>query len=116
MSVASVLATGRRSDTVFRVGGDEFAVLLPATDLPEVLTALERVRAEVESRTLGVTLSVGVAVLDPATPDVVSLWEAADTAVYAVKRSGGNHVVGYDAVRVGYDAVRESGIATVAQS
>jgi diguanylate cyclase (GGDEF)-like protein len=105
MAVASVFASGRRSDTVFRVGGDEFAVLLPATDLREALTALERLRVEVEGRMLGVTLSVGIAELGPAAPDVVSLWEAADAAVYDAKRSGGNRVVGYD-------EVRESGVAT----
>lgn len=109
VSVAAVFAAGRPGDAVFRVGGDEFVVLLPGTDLRDALTALERLRAEVESCTLGVTLSVGVAELGSAAPDVLSLWEAADAAVYEAKRGGGNRVVGCD-------EVRESGVATVAQT
>ena len=64
--VGAALADGRATDACFRVGGDEFAVLLPRTDLAGARLALEAAAARANSAVLGVQLSVGIAMLDAA--------------------------------------------------
>jgi diguanylate cyclase (GGDEF)-like protein len=83
----------RAEDVLGRVGGEEFAVLLPEADAPTALDAAERVRAAVaganEPGLPGMTVSVGVADLSDA-PDPSGLFAAADHAMYYAKRSGRN--------------------------
>lgn len=91
----------RLSDTACRYGGEEFALLLPNTDIREAGTLGERLRRMVENhrfqwkgRTFRVTLSVGLAALDcGADPSATKLVEEADGALYAAKREGKNRVV-----------------------
>jgi diguanylate cyclase (GGDEF)-like protein len=82
--------TFRKSDTVARLSGDEFAVLLPNTNGPEALALAERLMAEIHRSfvignvTVDVEASVGVAVAtDTDTPE--TLLRCADIAMYAAK-------------------------------
>jgi diguanylate cyclase (GGDEF)-like protein len=87
----------RGYDTLFRLGGEEFAVLVTGIAPPQVLQMAERVRAQIEATPLQVddcqvpmTVSVGVAAL--AQHD--ASWEAAlrraDNALYRAKKDGRN--------------------------
>jgi diguanylate cyclase (GGDEF)-like protein len=77
----------RRGDSLFRIGGDEFAALLAVSSPEEAVGAGERLRAAVERAALGVTLSIGVAVPQRDEPDVAVLARA-DRALYRVKAAG----------------------------
>jgi diguanylate cyclase (GGDEF)-like protein len=90
----------RRSDIVVRYGGDEFAIILPETNLTGAAIKGEAVRKELESIdikagavTVRVTISVGVSAFDPAKPlSKDRLIVAADRALYRSKREGRNRV------------------------
>ena len=92
-------ATLRKHDRVFRLGGEEFACLLPDTGLPEACDAAERVRlafqktaAAIDGTSIGATISIGVAATEcNATADQV--FAQADAALYEAKRSGRNRTV-----------------------
>lgn len=96
--VARVLAAEvRRTDTVGRVGGDEFAVVLPAIDVPEALAVAERIRAQIRQLSVpvagGLSTSIGVAVYPHAGADTVEgMLAAADTALYQAKRGGRDRI------------------------
>jgi len=77
----------RRGDTLYRVGGDEFAALLAVGDAGEAHDAGLRLRAAVAAAELGVTVSIGVAVPQEGEPDGAVL-DRADRALYRVKDAG----------------------------
>jgi diguanylate cyclase (GGDEF)-like protein len=77
----------RRGDTLFRIGGDEFAALLLVSDAAEALEAGRRLRAAVADAGLGVTVSIGVAVPQEGETDACVLGRA-DRALYRVKGDG----------------------------
>ena len=86
-----VRATVRRSDRFFRMGGEEFVLLLPDCEQDGARRALEKVQAEVRAGLQGpggpVTVSIGATVRRPGEP--ASAWLArADEAMYRVKREG----------------------------
>ena len=90
----------RSSDVFARVGGEEFAVLLPGTDLQSAAEAAEKFRAaiaETEVRTAAATIrctiSLGCASLFAEVNTVPALLAAADAALYKAKHSGRNRVV-----------------------
>jgi diguanylate cyclase (GGDEF)-like protein len=92
-TVADALSDhARNTDLVARIGGDEFALVAPQTDLDEALTLANRIRSLVDRPAEGLTVSVGVAVLDRQRPTAAALFEAADRALYNAKRQGGNRV------------------------
>jgi diguanylate cyclase (GGDEF)-like protein len=95
---SEVLSGGRADDDVFRIGGDEFAMILPETDEQAAAVALERLRSEVESTVLPVTMSTGIAAITLDVADIDGLCERADIALYEAKRSGRNRVVRFSAV------------------
>lgn len=97
--LASLLGyCSRREDGVFRIGGDEFAIVLPETTSRGATVAAERIRRRVERGRLSVegdlhlTVSIGVSSFPQhgIIPD--ELFERADTALYEVKWSGRNAV------------------------
>lgn len=87
----------RREETVGRLGGEEFAVLLPETNQNAALLIAERLRRAIATAAppevlahLPVTASIGIAQYDP-TADTTETWLArADAALYDAKRSGRN--------------------------
>jgi diguanylate cyclase (GGDEF)-like protein len=89
----------RTSDTVARLGGEEFILMLPSTTASEAIAVAERLRVAVERARidtavgqLKATVSLGVASLSEANPTLQSLLAAADRALYDAKRAGRNCV------------------------
>ncbi|HYW31716.1 MAG TPA: diguanylate cyclase [Gemmatimonas sp.] len=104
-AIASVCRQeSRTTDIVGRVGGEEFAVLLPSTELSGGLVLAERIRERMQRHVFqgdyqGVrcTVSVGVAELSDSITSVDGLLTASGTAVERANQAGRNLVVGYDA-------------------
>jgi diguanylate cyclase (GGDEF)-like protein len=87
----------RGTDAAARIGGEEFVVLAPGTDLEGALTIAERLRAATADGLCdGVecqTASFGVAVMPDHASDSEALLRAADAALYEAKAGGRNRVV-----------------------
>ena len=82
-------SVGRAFDLVSRIGGDEFAVLLPDTSVPAAVEVAERIRRELPTAVeVPVTLSIGIGGLDLSKPTGENLRDNADFALYQVKRTG----------------------------
>ncbi|RYX85844.1 GGDEF domain-containing protein [bacterium] len=94
------IESGRASDTFARLGGEEFVLLLPHTELDSAISIAERLRARIQEQPIfgdsgqfHVTASFGVAALKRSeTGD--SLVARADACLYLAKNSGRNRVVG----------------------
>jgi diguanylate cyclase (GGDEF)-like protein len=89
-------AESRETDIVARMGGEEFTVLLWAADREQALAYAERVRGSFAAGDLGVgplTISAGVACLDPSDLQLEQLLHEADTALYAAKAAGRDRAV-----------------------
>ncbi|MCV2883544.1 GGDEF domain-containing protein [Aestuariibacter sp. AA17] len=91
----------RKSDTVARIGGEEFAVLIAVAHVEDVSRLAERIRDKVsktfirhDGEPLSVTVSVGGCVCEPdAAKDQNRMFERADQALYQAKNEGRNRVV-----------------------
>jgi diguanylate cyclase (GGDEF)-like protein len=94
----------RTADIACRVGGDEFAVILPESSLEDADQLYRRILGAVSSRPLGqagkLYLSAGVAELRPE-DDPVSFFQRADEALYRAKEAGKGRVVSANAPRLG---------------
>jgi diguanylate cyclase (GGDEF)-like protein len=85
----------RTFELVYRVGGEEFLIVLPGTSLEDGMEIAERVRTVVEdSHPAGmeVTVSLGVAQASGTAVCVADLYAEADSALYEAKRRGRNRV------------------------
>lgn len=87
----------RKSDAFGRVGGEEFAILLPHTDPASAMKVAEKLRTAIASvriptsfPPIGVTASFGVAALNSSVADADALLQHADEALYAAKNGGRN--------------------------
>jgi diguanylate cyclase (GGDEF)-like protein len=114
-AVGDVATTTRVSDFVARFGGEEFLVLLPNTDVPGAVLALDKLREGIARlHVLGAghspSASFGVAVFPEDGLDAETLLRGADRALYAAKSAGRNRV---KALRT-LDAEIESSTPTVA--
>ena len=96
--VAHVARTGLRGDkdTVARMGGEEFAMMLYGADIAAGLAVAERLRKQIETmvieadgKTFSLTVSFGVAASGPRST-YESLLQSADNALYRAKRAGRN--------------------------
>jgi len=87
-------------DAVARLGGEEFAILLPGRSARSALSLAERLRATVEGLRLSegeelvrFTVSIGLSSLQPGETAFEPMLRRADRALYKVKRSGRNRVL-----------------------
>jgi diguanylate cyclase (GGDEF)-like protein len=109
-AISRRLAAGcRRTDTVSRVGGEEFAMLFPETSLETAAQQAERLRESIAGEgidvapgvTVSITMSFGVYGWQPTTEDLAldaeELTRRADQALYEAKRAGKDRVALYRA-------------------
>lgn len=89
----------RVQDVICRIGGDEFLVICPGADGTAVLTGAERARRAIHEDVIDfggvrtrLSVSIGVATIDPAVADASALVKLADRGAYAAKQAGRNAV------------------------
>ncbi len=92
--------TMRAQDVAGRIGGEEFALLIPEASREEALAHMQAMRQSVETNTYShvgisgpITISIGLAQHGDALPDRPTLMRAADEALYRAKQDGRNKVV-----------------------
>src|SRR6476661_7430589 len=94
----------RTADIACRVGGDEFAVILPESTLADADQLYRRLQAALSARPIGqagrLSFSAGVAELKPE-DDPTTFFERADEALYAAKERGKAQVVSANSPRLG---------------
>ncbi|MEJ7615538.1 MAG: GGDEF domain-containing protein [Pyrinomonadaceae bacterium] len=96
--LAKALQSGTRGiDTVARIGGEEFAIILTETNFSGGIDVAERLRSAVSEMDVPgvgrITASFGVAEFPSSTGDTRELMTVADGAMYEAKRQGRNRVV-----------------------
>jgi len=98
-AAATLRAAARREDSVCRIGGEEFLVICPNTDLKSAMQSAERLRSNLSAKRIAIgqmdktiTVSIGVAMREPGTVDLDALVSTADQALYAAKDAGRNQV------------------------
>ena len=95
---ATALKSGLRTqDVISRMGGDEFMVICPDTDLPAAQVCAERMRKAVEALPIAAgtlqlrgSVSIGIAVRDSSMSDADALIKCADRGVFLAKQRGRN--------------------------
>ena len=92
--------TLRTSDIFARFGGEEFAAVLPASDIEGGRALAERLRKKIEAMTtdspeglIRFTVSIGITVLQEGDDGIESMLNRADKGLYAAKENGRNRVV-----------------------
>ena len=100
-----LMETFRKEDVIGRIGGEEFAFILPQTNADQAKQLMDKLRMKIEmsecavqdergkSVTLKVTSSFGIASFDDKTENLASLMKRADAALYEAKDTGRNRVV-----------------------
>jgi two-component system, cell cycle response regulator len=96
--------SARAQDVIARIGGEEFLAVCPDTDASAAAQCAERLRQAVSgmricvgNATLQLTISIGVAAMDPSMLSPDSMIKASDQAVYAAKQAGRNRICVYRA-------------------
>jgi len=97
---ATAAETLRQVDVLGRIGGEEFAAVLPQADAEQAMLVAERLRSAIAARQvnigsgepLSVTVSIGVSVFDQASASLETMLKDADAALYAAKQNGRNRV------------------------
>ena len=99
-TAAALRKAARAADTPGRLGGEEFAVLLPETNAAEALVVAERIRHDVkaievthEGATVRFTTSIGIAECTAGIEGIDALLHEADEALYEAKEGGRDRVV-----------------------
>ena len=106
-AVAALCRTNLRASDVFgRLGGEEFAILLPHIGAEAAMVAAEKLRAEISAHpisgdfgTLAVTASFGISALSIVGRDTETLLAQADSAMYRAKSSGRNRCISWSAMQ-----------------
>lgn len=95
-----ILSSIREPDLGFRYGGEEFAVVLPASDIPAGTVVAERMRAliehypfKIDQHVLKMTVSIGVASWPASADSIKDIISEADKALYEAKHGGKNRVI-----------------------
>lgn len=91
----------READLLCRYGGEEFAVVMPHTDIVQAAVAAERLRqsiARIQFPELKVTASLGISAISESPADPQEMLDQADKCLYVAKRQGRNQVVRWDQV------------------
>ena len=96
-AAAMLRSSARREDCVCRIGGEEFLVICPNTDLKSAVQSAERLRVNLHAKAMTIgqteknlTVSIGVAARGIDTADMDMLVSSADQALYAAKEAGRN--------------------------
>ncbi len=96
-AAALLRASARREDSVCRIGGEEFLVICPNTDLKSAMLSAERLLANLSEKRIAIgqiektlTVSIGVATRESDMTDMDVLVSLADQALYAAKAAGRN--------------------------
>lgn len=99
-TLGNLLRHMRSDDQVraFRIGGDEFALILPRIPLADAVSIMQRFQETCAFEKLSATLSVGLSSLEPGSAEAAILQEQADAALYEAKRRGRNAVATFDDV------------------
>ena len=98
VQTARAMASGRLEDRAYRIGGDEFAMLLIETPGSHARIVLERLRENLRKRLVGATVSIGFCQLQDDF-DEHDIYERADAALYAAKRNGRDAIVDFTEIR-----------------
>ena len=86
----------RKSDSLFRIGGEEFVLLLPSTEVEKAAPLVDKIRETISNSSIHcnqqrVVLTLSAGLTEPLENDTIeSLYERADTALYQAKNSGRN--------------------------
>ena len=92
----------RGIDLACRLGGEEFVIVMPETDMAVAAIVAERLRRRIASepfaiaqgaKAIDVTISIGIATLDTSDDNAATILKRADQALYRAKRDGRNRVV-----------------------
>ena len=94
-----IMQTFRKTDMVFRYGGEEFTVIITETPIEKAVIPLERLRQAINDypfsfngKNIKISVSIGVSEVTKGTDSVHRLFEEADKALYRAKGNGRNQI------------------------